>query len=259
LTSPLGTDKNHVKFYGWGLDKRGKRGIIKNKRSFYYKSTAIRGVGSMPKVTEEHRQARREQILEAALNCFARSGFHQTSMRDICKEAGLSAGAVYLHFSSKEDIIEASWQRVREARMARLESAKRKGSAIQALDELLDDYERRLAQADTDRVWQLGVQLYAEALRNPRIRESIRRNWDDGVKQIAELISQDTEWGEINYNVDCDALARVWLAIHDGLILMKIIEPEKDVQEYFKAWRTLMYNCGNMPYSKARERRADDE
>jgi len=213
----------------------------------------------MPKVTEEHRQARREQILEAALNCFARSGFHQTSMRDICKEAGLSAGAVYLHFSSKDDIIEASWQRVREARATRLEAAKQKGSAIHALEELLDDYERRLAQADTDRVWQLGIQLFAEALRNPRIRESIRRNWDDGVKQVVELITQAAERGEINYNVDYDAVARVWLAIHDGLIIMKVIEPEKDAKEIFKAWRTLMYNCGNTPSSKARERRQDDD
>ena len=42
----------------------------------------------MPKVTEEHVAARRRQILSAALSCFAREGFHRTTMQDIFREAG---------------------------------------------------------------------------------------------------------------------------------------------------------------------------
>lgn len=60
----------------------------------------------MPKVTEEHRQARRRQIAQAALRCFARSGFQQTSMADIIAESGLSAGAIYGHYKSKEELVE---------------------------------------------------------------------------------------------------------------------------------------------------------
>lgn len=56
----------------------------------------------MPKVSDAHLEARREQILDAAEACFSREGFHQTSMQDICREAELSPGAVYRHFSSKE-------------------------------------------------------------------------------------------------------------------------------------------------------------
>ena len=59
----------------------------------------------MPKVTEEHLEARRTQILDAALACFSRNGFHQTTMHDICSEAGLSPGAVYRYFDSKEAMI----------------------------------------------------------------------------------------------------------------------------------------------------------
>ena len=61
----------------------------------------------MPKVTEAHRESRREQILIAAWKCFSRKGFHSTSMADVIKEAGLSAGAVYLYFRSKDEIIVA--------------------------------------------------------------------------------------------------------------------------------------------------------
>ena len=53
----------------------------------------------MPKVSEEHRAARRRQILDAAARCFARDGFHRTSMQDIVRESGISAGLVYRYFA----------------------------------------------------------------------------------------------------------------------------------------------------------------
>jgi AcrR family transcriptional regulator len=59
----------------------------------------------MPRITEARRQARRAQIVAAARRCFARDGFHQTSMPDIAREAGVSVGAPYRYFPSKEEII----------------------------------------------------------------------------------------------------------------------------------------------------------
>ena len=73
--------------------------FVKNEYSVYY--------GKMPKVTAAHRESRREQILLAAWKCFSSNGFHSTSMADVIREAGLSAGAVYLYFRSKDDIIVA--------------------------------------------------------------------------------------------------------------------------------------------------------
>lgn len=62
----------------------------------------------MPKISEEQRAARRLQIVEAAWTCFDRTGIHGTSMSDIIHASGLSAGAVYLYFTSKEEIILAA-------------------------------------------------------------------------------------------------------------------------------------------------------
>ncbi len=61
----------------------------------------------MPRVSDEHLEARRAQILGAARRAFTRNGFHSTSMQDILRESGLSAGAVYRYFPSKVDIIAA--------------------------------------------------------------------------------------------------------------------------------------------------------
>jgi len=52
-------------------------------------------------------ERRRRQILDAAMACFGRRGFHRTSMQEICGEAALSAGALYRYFPSKSDIIAA--------------------------------------------------------------------------------------------------------------------------------------------------------
>src|SRR5215813_1359022 len=62
----------------------------------------------MPKISDEQRQARRAQILAAAWRCFARNGIHATSMEEIIREADLSAGAVYLYYKGKEDLILAA-------------------------------------------------------------------------------------------------------------------------------------------------------
>jgi AcrR family transcriptional regulator len=59
----------------------------------------------MPKVTEEYRRARREEIIAAALRAFGRRGFSATSMAEIIAEAGLSAGAIYGQFASKTDLV----------------------------------------------------------------------------------------------------------------------------------------------------------
>jgi AcrR family transcriptional regulator len=58
----------------------------------------------MPRVSEAHRESRRDQIVAAALACFAEKGFQRTSMADIIAASGLSAGAIYLQFAGKQQI-----------------------------------------------------------------------------------------------------------------------------------------------------------
>src|SRR5438445_11330407 len=50
---------------------------------------------------------RREQIMRAAMVCFAKHGFHQTSMHDISDEAGISVGLIYRYFENKDAVISA--------------------------------------------------------------------------------------------------------------------------------------------------------
>ena len=100
----------------------------------------------MPKVTEEHKQAMRQRIQDAALTCFARKGFAGASMADIVKEAGLSAGAVYVYYTSKAELMIDVGRRAMEPRLAVLDTAKSSGEVtppstvfIELLDSLLID------------------------------------------------------------------------------------------------------------------------
>src|SRR6266487_3150121 len=65
----------------------------------------------MPKLAVEAREARRQHILRAALRCFARRGYHTTTIDDIAAEAGVSKGAPYVYFQSKEALFRALYDR----------------------------------------------------------------------------------------------------------------------------------------------------
>jgi AcrR family transcriptional regulator len=59
----------------------------------------------VPKISVDAKLKRRTQILEAAKVCFSKNGYDQTSIDDICQRAGLSKGAVYLYFKTKDELI----------------------------------------------------------------------------------------------------------------------------------------------------------
>jgi TetR/AcrR family transcriptional regulator, transcriptional repressor of aconitase len=62
----------------------------------------------MPRITDERREARREQVLEAARACLQEHGLEAVSMEMIIARSGLSTGAVYGYFKGKDEIISAA-------------------------------------------------------------------------------------------------------------------------------------------------------
>ena len=168
----------------------------------------------MPKVSEAHLQARRRQILDAAAKCFAREGFHRTSMQDIVRESGISAGLVYRYFTGKDDVIAAivdEWHEQRES--------------IKDVDGYLE-YLRSVGDPDQASKGRLGVQVWAEALRNPAILALSLRNVDDPRKAAAKLLSDQP---------DPDAMARVLIAIYQGLVLQTAWDETVDNEAFVQA------------------------
>ncbi len=109
----------------------------------------------MPRLKPDTQRARREHILDAAERCFARSGFHATSMQDICREAHVSPGALYVYFASKEDLIAGLAERNRldfQARFAQLADASDFFAALAAIGQAYfveDEAYRRILFVET--------------------------------------------------------------------------------------------------------------
>ena len=188
----------------------------------------------MPKVSEAHRVARRRQILDAAARCFARDGFHRTSMQDIVRESGISAGLVYRYFAGKDDMITAivtEWHDQRQAVLATAPTAARAAEGYLGLLASLGRPEAR------DMV-RLGVQIWAEAVRSPHIGDLARRNVDDPRAQVADLIRG--AGAPAVRHADPDALARVLIAIYQGLLLQTAWDETLDNDAYVSAVRALL-------------------
>jgi AcrR family transcriptional regulator len=186
----------------------------------------------MPKVTEAHLEARRRQIIEAAIECFSRDGFHRATMQDIVDQSSLSYGAIYRYFSSKEEIIEAITDE-RHARERALIAAAREGADVgQGLRRLARSFFSSLSAAEERRRRRLGIQIWAEALRNPRMLRMVRRGVDEPRVMFAELVRDAQDRGELPPDLDPDAVARVIIALFQGFVLQQAWDKRAEVEPY---------------------------
>src|SRR3954451_6950623 len=94
----------------------------------------------MPQPQSDSVSDRRCQILDAALVCFAKRGFHQASVHDISAEAGISVGLIYRYFENKEAVIAAMADRHKKEIQAVLERAREAPTLLEALEILFTAY-----------------------------------------------------------------------------------------------------------------------
>jgi TetR/AcrR family transcriptional regulator, transcriptional repressor of aconitase len=193
----------------------------------------------LPKVSEEHRHSRRRQILDAAIECFARHGFQRTTMEDIIREADLSAGAIYSYFQSKEQIIAtlADERHEREEQII-AEGLKRSDTAA-SLRELFASFYESLTEPEVRKERRVGIHLWAEALCNPKVLPLIRRGINQPLKMISTAIADAQRRGELRGSINPDAVGRVLIGLFHGLILQQAWDDKTDIAEFTKTARAM--------------------
>jgi len=185
----------------------------------------------MPRVTAAYRERRRRQILDAAIDCFAREGFHRTSMTQIIAEAGVSAGTIYLYFDSKEEIVEAIAEERHTLESALTATALANPDTRQALHDLADGYLNWLSDPVEQKRRRVTVQVWAEALRSDRVASIVR----DGVgqrQQIADFLRERQGLGHVVPTLDPDPTSRVLLSLILGFVLQQAWDATIDVAGY---------------------------
>src|SRR6516164_10722166 len=133
---------------------------------------------------------RRSQILEAALVCFAKRGFHQTSMHDISAEAGISVGLIYRYFENKEAVISAMADRHKQEIGDMLERARQAQTLLESLEIL---FTAHCCENEPRVISAFVVDLYAEASRNPQVADLVRDVLRTGMDGVTDLIARSPE------------------------------------------------------------------
>jgi len=185
----------------------------------------------MPKVTQAHTDARKNQILDGAAACFARKGFHQTTMQDICAGAGLSPGAVYSYFKSKEDIITRIALGALKRNLGLIANIEQHTTTRDKLNELADVFFKMLDNPEDFHI-RTDIELWGEALRSDKIMELRLQSFKSHEQIFAQIIAQGQENGEIVKDVDPESVARVMISMYDGLLLQKGFNENVDVWSY---------------------------
>jgi AcrR family transcriptional regulator len=173
----------------------------------------------MPRVTQQHRDERREQILAAARRCFLRSGFHGTSMQDLFAEAQLSSGAVYGYFASKDDVIVAIAEENMREIVAMIEAVaadapERSVGAVMA--DIFDLVQNKHAE---DGLGGLALLVWAEALRNRELRDKLTTLLTKLRADLTKVIRDRQRSGHITHEAKADAIAGLLISTVPGYII----------------------------------------
>jgi AcrR family transcriptional regulator len=183
----------------------------------------------MPKVSPEYLEARKNEILDAAFACFRRRGFHQTTMQDIYRETGLSPGAVYHYFRSKEEIIAAAIDR-NTTEWANLIAAVRslEPSPNQALEALGRHFFGRFRQPDFEQEARMDVESWPEMLRDEQALGAMRRQMAVLRESFVEMFRQAQAEGHLMKakGLVPEHLVNLVFAAYVGLQLNILIDPK---------------------------------
>lgn len=177
----------------------------------------------MPRVTIEHGRQVRERIMAAAAGVFAEKGYRGATIGDVVKSSGLSVGAIYTYFPSKEALFLRTCDQVAERgldalgiRLAGIPgTAERLSIAIALYVESVDMFDGRPGQITLIPAW-------AEADSEPDVREMLVRRRERLVATAQMLIRDGMVRHELPDWLDADATARAITALLDGLMLQRL-------------------------------------
>ncbi|MEV7069362.1 helix-turn-helix domain-containing protein [Streptomyces sp. NPDC093990] len=200
----------------------------------------------MARVSQAHLDARRRQILDGAALCFARNGFHATSMQDVLKEVDLSAGAVYRYFSGKEELIGAIVEEVLGQVREGFEEAARRTpppppdllvasvlSRVLATKEYLTVDGRPAFPG-------LVVQVWAETIRNADLAAILSEGYGAVRAAWTRIVKEYQDAGMMRADVPPEDVARTMMAAAMGFLAQQALFGPASADDLAAGLRALM-------------------
>jgi TetR/AcrR family transcriptional repressor of uid operon len=179
------------------------------------------------RVTEEHVEARKNQILDAAWECFAELGYHQTTMAAIAAAAGLSTGAIYLYFENKDALMSAINERSRE--MNRRVVAEARAATKDPLTALNTVGRAMLAifsDARFEEATRVNIEIWPEIVRSGRLTANLREDLAFWKEAVDGLLREAQAAGELQSDVDTTALTLLLISAWEGLRHYRLVDED---------------------------------
>jgi len=175
-----------------------------------------------PDVSDE----RKTQILEAAMTVFARQGFDQARMDDIAQEVGLSKGALYLYYKSKDAIISAILQFFFSRAIKKLQDFLESEEQPSVREQLLRLNQYYIAEMKCMMSpLPLSFEFYAAAARQKTVRQFLKEYFKDYREVLAALVQRGIDRSEFR-PVQANSVAITIAALYEDLALLWIVDPE---------------------------------
>jgi AcrR family transcriptional regulator len=194
----------------------------------------------VPRVSGEHLAARRRQILDAARRCFLRDGFHHTSMQDVIAEAGLSVGAVYRYFPSKNDLITSIAEEAiggADELFADLTTREPPLPLIEALERALDFVD---SQVGPEGLLRIALQTWAESLRDPVLAAFVATRYTAFRQHFVALADGARRSGQLPADADPEGVGAALFGLLPGYFLQVILTGAPDRHTYLAGVRALL-------------------
>ena len=180
----------------------------------------------------ELQEQRRRQILRAAGQCFAEKGFHQASMAEIAKAAGLSMGLLYRYFANKDALVMAFAEMSRANSVALFESLAASTDPKRDLAGIVDAL---LGEALDPALLRLQMEVMAEACRNDALMAALRREDALARGALLESIEALRKRGLAKPPAPAPALVELLNALFEGLTVRLALQPDLDRARLSKA------------------------
>jgi AcrR family transcriptional regulator len=198
----------------------------------------------VPKITPAHEQQRRAQILTAAMACFARQGYHATSMDDVVRESGLSVGAIYSYFPSKEELFLALSDDRAEQTLAYLNDLFRRPGLMAEKTREAVDYFFTLLSDELISFARVNVEFMSEAAKSERVKERQQRRCECVRQFMRWLLTEAQRQDEIRMDVDIEAAAELMLMLNEGILLLSVAGLREVSLEQLKPAYLSLLNAG---------------
>ncbi len=170
---------------------------------------------------------RREQILQAALTCFARKGYHLTTMDDIVAESGLSKGSLYWHYKNKKDLFLSimSWYfaQMEQEMEASLQAAPTARARLQILAEIVAQL---FTNPELEPLADVLIDFYAETRHDAEVEAAMRQVLLPYIEFVANIIEAGVAAGEFK-PVNARQIAVALMAAFDGLYFYRLMLREE--------------------------------